>query len=436
MEDVSSDELDIVNQEVPKLPEAVITNGNDRQKSRKRKQREDDLEDQYMRRLAREEKRETKRREAETALKRQKTSNGSDVAADEDEHNEDDVEDDNQESDAAEDMDASSPPPQHESLSNQPSAEVDKASRTVFLSNVSIDAITSKSSRKVLLAHLSTHLPALPPPPKPHKEHKIESYRFRSTAFSSPIPKKAAFAKKELMDATTKSTNAYVVYNTVIAAREAAKRLNGSIVLDRHLRVDEVAHPAKAENKRCVFVGNLGFVNDESTMEEGEDGGKKKKKKQKQPADVEEGLWREFSKAGTVESVRVVRDPKTRVGKGFAYVQFTVSHLSLSQWGILLLTAPSHRTKTLSRPLYCSTTRNSLRCCHANCVSQGQRPSSAMSRPNHRLLPHTEMLCIDPNLLQSNGLFRAGLVNFLARLVLRTWLPLKRRMHLPKSQHL
>ena len=128
------------------------------------------------------------------------------------------------------------------------------------------------------------------------------------------------------MNATTKSTNAYVVYSTAIAAREAVKQLNGTVVLDRHLRVDGVAHPAATDHRRCVFVGNLGFVDDESAIRAAEDQerGEKKARKQKAPADVEEGLWQQFGKAGTVESVRVVRDKTTRVGKGFAYVQFKV----------------------------------------------------------------------------------------------------------------
>jgi len=151
-------------------------------------------------------------------------------------------------------------------------------------------------------------------------KHKVESLRFRSTAFAgNSLPKKAAFAKKELMVATTKSTNAYVVYTTTVAAREAVRRLNGTMVLDRHLRVDGVAHPAKTDHRRCVFVGNLGFVDDESMLDQS---GENERKRSKIPSDVEEGLWRQFSKAGEVESVRVVRDEKTRVGKGFAYVQF------------------------------------------------------------------------------------------------------------------
>ena len=126
------------------------------------------------------------------------------------------------------------------------------------------------------------------------------------------------------MDTTTHSTNAYAVYTTKVACREAAKRLNGTTVLDRHLRVDQVAHPAKTDHKRCVFVGNLDFVDDDSNIREDAEDRKAKKSKSRKPADVEEGLWREFSKVGTVESVRVIRDQKTRVGKGFAYVQFTV----------------------------------------------------------------------------------------------------------------
>ena len=213
----------------------------------------------------------------------------------------------------------------HETLTTtQAETEVEKASRTVFLGNVSTTCIKSKSSERELKEHLSSFLSDLP---SSQKSHKIESIRFRSTAFSTAsVPKKAAFAKKELMDATTQSTNAYVVYSTPLAAREAVKRLNGTMILDRHLRVDGVAHPGKVDHTRCVFVGNLGFVDDESNIRaaEGEDNAKKTKKS-KPSGDVEEGLWRQFGKAGKVESVRVVRDKITRVGKGFAYVQFQVS---------------------------------------------------------------------------------------------------------------
>lgn len=220
--------------------------------------------------------------------------------------------------------------PRHETLTaSKTEPEVEKASRTVFLANVSTATIKSKSAKRLLIEHLSSFLPSLP---KQQTAHKVESLRFRSTAFtSSAAPKKAAFAKKDLMDSTTKSTNAYAVYTTQLATREAAKRLNGTVVLDRHLRVDSVAHPAKQDHRRCVFVGNLGFVDDENSINAAEDDVNiKRPRKAKEAADVEEGLWRQFSKAGTVESVRVVRDKTTRVGKGFAYVQFVVRAVPLS----------------------------------------------------------------------------------------------------------
>src|SRR5205823_4274119 len=104
--------------------------------------------------------------------------------------------------------------------------------------------------------------------------------------------------------------NAYIVYSTPLAAREAAKRLNATVVLDRHIRVDSVAHPAKIDHRRCVFVGNLGFVDDESMTGSDQKPDSSTKKQSKVPSDVEEGLWRQFSRAGSVESVRVVRDSK------------------------------------------------------------------------------------------------------------------------------
>ena len=288
-----------------------------------------EVEDSYMQRLAEEEAREE--------VKRQKVRRTKEIRGDAEPYVMDDasnsaneeifgLQDDQTETE----HDYTSSIPRHETLSStEEVTELDKASRTVFLANVSTQAIKSKTSRKALLDHLVSFVPSLPA----HKpSHKIISIRFRSTAFStSSVPKKAAFVNKELMDATTQSTNAYVVFSTALAAREAVKILNGSVVLDRHLRVDGIAHPAKIDHRRCVFVGNLGFVDDESMIKKAEDeDSNRKPRKVKEPADIEEGLWRQFSNAGIVESVRVIRDKVTRVGKGIAYVQFQVQLSFLS----------------------------------------------------------------------------------------------------------
>lgn len=57
--------------------------------------------------------------------------------------------------------------------------------------------------------------------------------------------------------------------------------------------------------KSSVFVGNL-------------------------PYDVsEETLWKFFSDVGGITNVRIIRDRVTRVGKGFAYVEFQVGGFSV-----------------------------------------------------------------------------------------------------------
>ncbi|KAL9122253.1 MAG: hypothetical protein Q9187_001188 [Circinaria calcarea] len=297
-------------------------------RKRKRKEQEDDVEESYMQRLADEDTKDQLGSQQGLAQKKLNVDGRADSSDGGETENGNVPNLEYEETSAVPDQDEESLLiPQHESFgSSKHVIDLEKASRTVFLANVSTLAIKSKASRRVLLDHLASVFPFMPD----HKPaHKVESIRFRSTAFAtSSVPKKAAFAKKELMDATTKSTNAYAVYSTPSAAREATKRLNGTKVLDRRLRVDGVAHPAKTDHRRCVFVGNLGFVDDEGTIRAAEDeDSNKKPRKAREPSDIEEGLWRQFSKAGTVENVRVVRDKATRVGKGIAYVQFQSARL-------------------------------------------------------------------------------------------------------------
>jgi len=283
--------------------------------SRKRKRGDagDDLEASYMRRIEKEERKAEEKRKVERA-EREKPAEKDDASEGSDD----------KETEDSDEEDKNAAPPVHESVSGgAKSAEVEKSSRTVFLGNVSTEAIKSKAGKKTLLRHLASFCSNLPESTGPHK---VESIRFRSTAFASGggVPKRASFAKRDVLDETTPSTNAYAVYTTAQAARKAPIALNGTVVLDRHLRVDSIAHPAAVDNKRCVFVGNLDFIDQEGATDESG-----KKKKVRAPADIEEGLWRVFnehtggkSNDKNVESVRVIRDGITRVGKGFAYVQF------------------------------------------------------------------------------------------------------------------
>ncbi|KAK6338235.1 Nucleolar protein 12 [Orbilia blumenaviensis] len=171
----------------------------------------------------------------------------------------------------------------HETEGDLQNRELEKANCTVFVGNLPSTIITDKTQHKTLQSAFKAH-------------GVVSSIRFRSIAFSDQIPRKAAFITKALhVDQTT--VNAYVVFKTPEAARSSLK-LNGTVVLNHHIRVDSVAHPAKNDSRKCVFVGNLDFEA------------------------AEESLWRHFATCGKVENVRLVRDAKTNVGKGFAYVQF------------------------------------------------------------------------------------------------------------------
>lgn len=164
--------------------------------------------------------------------------------------------------------------------------ELDKAERTVFVGNVSNGVITSKTTYK-LFKKLFTSI------------GKVQSIRFRSIAFDEAVPRKVAFVKKSLHN-TRDTVNAYVVFKEKEPSRKASGRLNATVFDHHHIRVDHVTHPAPKDNKRTIFVGNLDFE------------------------ETEEKLWRYFNSKtdDDVEAVRVVRDLKTNLGKGFALVQF------------------------------------------------------------------------------------------------------------------
>ncbi|KAF3179357.1 Nucleolar protein 12 [Orbilia oligospora] len=196
---------------------------------------------------------------------------------DDDDEGEDGEDDDSEEEEAPKER------IRHETEGDLQNRELEKANCTVFVGNLPSSIISDKAQYKTLQSAFKAH-------------GVVSSIRFRSIAFSDQIPRKAAFITKAL-HVDQNNVNAYIVFKTPEAARSSLQ-LNGTIVLNHHIRVDSVAHPAKNDSRKCVFVGNLDFEA------------------------AEESLWKHFSTCGKVENVRLVRDAKTNVGKGFAYVQF------------------------------------------------------------------------------------------------------------------
>lgn len=269
-------------------------------RKRKRKDEDDDkLEDNYLHKLQQEEERE----QARQAIKKSKEAKENDAespAVEHSDHKGDEMEvdkpagdqgyesnssDEDDDSDSEENKTSGSPKKiLHETqLASKEETEKDKAARTIFLGNLPSSVISSKVDYRTLRSVFKACGP-------------IASIRFRSIAFSERIPRKAAFITHKFHE-KQKTVNAYLVFKSKDAVK-AALKLNGAVVLDHHVRVDSVAHPAPHDAKRCVFVGNLDFEAQE------------------------EPLWRYFSSCGKIEYVRIVRDAATNFGKGFAYVQF------------------------------------------------------------------------------------------------------------------
>ena len=124
----------------------------------------------------------------------------------------------------------------------------------------------------------------------------VESVRFRSmTVGEGDLP--ARVARKTHKQLGGNSLNAYVVFSSEEEA-EKSLALNGTGVEGRHLRVDLACRTKEHEHRRSVFVGNLPFSADE------------------------EAVRTAFKDCGDVEAVRIIRDTKTGVGKGFGFVLF------------------------------------------------------------------------------------------------------------------
>lgn len=129
----------------------------------------------------------------------------------------------------------------------------------------------------------------------------VENIRLRSIKVSpGDMPSKLARrTQRQLVEGST--FNAYVVLSSSSEA-ERSLSLNGALFQGRHLRVDMTANNNDVMSQNCqrsVFVGNLPFSADEEKLRE------------------------VFSICGEIDNVRLIRDPKSGVGKGFGFITFT-----------------------------------------------------------------------------------------------------------------
>lgn len=153
-----------------------------------------------------------------------------------------------------------------------------RETRTVFVGNLPADI-----NRRKLKQLFSPH-------------GRVASVRLRSIVVEKgKLPVRVA--KRQQKQVTSSTINAYVVFEEEEQA-EKALLLNGASVGDRHVRVDLAGRAKDHTHRRSVFVGGLPYSTDEEELRE------------------------VFTKFGEVESVRVVREPITGIGKGFGFVTF------------------------------------------------------------------------------------------------------------------
>ncbi|NXN27221.1 RBM34 protein, partial [Nycticryphes semicollaris] len=127
---------------------------------------------------------------------------------------------------------------------------------------------------------------------------QIKSIRFRSLVPAEDTLSKKLAAIKHKVHPNAKFINAYVVFKNECDAIKALNENGTEFANGFHIRVDIASKNSSHDNKRSVFLGNLSY-------------------------DISNDAVREhFSVCGGVVAVRIVRDRKTGLGKGFGYVLF------------------------------------------------------------------------------------------------------------------
>ncbi|OPJ72720.1 RNA-binding protein 34 [Patagioenas fasciata monilis] len=127
---------------------------------------------------------------------------------------------------------------------------------------------------------------------------QIKSIRFRSLVPAEETLSKKLAAIKHKVHPNVKFVNAYVVFKEECDAIKALNENGTEIARGFHIRVDIASKNSSHDNKRSVFLGNLSY-------------------------DISNDAVREhFAVCGDVVAVRIVRDRKTGLGKGFGYVLF------------------------------------------------------------------------------------------------------------------
>lgn len=173
--------------------------------------------------------------------------------------------------------------PKFPKLSPDEQLEIDK--RTLFIGNLPV-GLKRKQLRKLFQDY-----------------GKIASLRFRSVAISDLKLGRKICLKTNKINENALNKNAYIVFEHEECLDKALSK-NGSMVNDRCIRVDKVVksrQQVKDDSKNSIFIGNIPF------------------------AATEEEVRAALVQCGEIEYVRLLRDAKTNIGKGFGYVKFVDS---------------------------------------------------------------------------------------------------------------
>ncbi|EEB19037.1 RNA-binding protein, putative [Pediculus humanus corporis] len=126
---------------------------------------------------------------------------------------------------------------------------------------------------------------------------KVVSARIRCIPIASINMKKKVAAIKKEFNPRRNSVVAYVKFASEDSVK-AAVDANGMIVDGHHLRINLAETSTEIDTNKAIFVGGL-------------------------PFDIEDDeLWEFFENCGKINSVRIIRDSHTSMGKGIGYVNF------------------------------------------------------------------------------------------------------------------